>query len=86
MQRSLASFNFTLESEDLSFWYKQQKWFLWTMAAAQAAENYGDEWDLTWYFLCGICHATVKQISATLHTKNAGPTLNKKTGFYGTQQ
>ena len=24
------------------------------MAAAQAAENHGDEWDLTWYFLRGI--------------------------------
>ena len=31
-----------------------KKWFLWTMAAAQAAENHGDEWDLTWYFLWGI--------------------------------
>ena len=24
------------------------------MAAAQAAENHGDEWGLTWYFLWGI--------------------------------
>ena len=24
------------------------------MAAAWAAENHGDEWGLTWYFLCGI--------------------------------
>ena len=24
------------------------------MAAAQAAENYEDEWGLTWYFLWGI--------------------------------
>ena len=31
-----------------------KKWFLWTMAAAQGAENHGDEWGLTWYFLCGI--------------------------------
>ena len=30
------------------------KWFLWTMAAAQAAENHEDEWGLTWYFLWGI--------------------------------
>ena len=36
------------------FWYKQNKWFLWTMAAAQAAENYGDKWDVTWYFPWGI--------------------------------
>ena len=47
----LPSLSFTLESEDLSFWYKQKKWFLWTMAAAQAAENHGDQWGLTWYFL-----------------------------------
>ena len=33
---------------------KWKKWFLWTMAAAQAAENHGDEWGLTWYFLWGI--------------------------------
>ena len=49
LQRLLSCLNFTLDSEDLSFWYKQKKWFLWTMAAAQAAENHGDEWCLTWY-------------------------------------
>ena len=26
--------------------YKQKKWFLWTMAAPQAAENHGDGWVL----------------------------------------
>ena len=46
--------NFTLKSEDLSVWYKRKRWFLWIMAAAQAAENHGDEWSLTWYFLWGI--------------------------------
>ena len=51
LQWLLACLSFTLESEELSFWCKQKKWFLWTMAAAQAAENYGDEWGLTWYFL-----------------------------------
>ena len=50
LQWSLPCQNFTLDSEDLSFWNKQKKWFLWAMAAAQAAENHGDEWDLTWYF------------------------------------
>ena len=53
-QGLLACLNFTLESEDLSSWYKWKKWFLWTMTAAQAAENHGDEWGLTWYFLWGI--------------------------------
>ena len=41
LQRLLACLNFTLESENLSFWYKRKKWFLWTMAAAQTAENHG---------------------------------------------
>ena len=54
LQRLLACLNFTLESEDFSLWYKGKKWFLWTMAAAQAVENHGDEWGLNWYFLCGI--------------------------------
>ena len=42
LQQLPACLNFTLESKDLSFWYKW-KWFLWTMAA-QATENHGDEW------------------------------------------
>ena len=54
LQRLLACLNFTLESEDLSFWYKWKKWFLWTMAAAQAAEKHGDEWGLTWYLWWGV--------------------------------
>ena len=43
-----------LDSEVWYFWYKLKKWFLWTMVAAQAAKNHGDEWDLTWYFQRGI--------------------------------
>ena len=31
-----------------------KKWFLWTMTAAQAAENHSDEWSLTWYLRWGI--------------------------------
>ena len=34
---------------DLLCCYKQKKWFLWAMAAAQAAENHVDERCLTWY-------------------------------------
>ena len=44
LQGLLACLNLTLESEDLSFWYKRKNWFLWIMAAAQEAENQGDEW------------------------------------------
>ena len=57
-QQLLACLNFTLDSEDLSFWYKQKKGFLWTMAAGQAAKNNGDLWDLTWYFQWGISGVT----------------------------
>ena len=54
LQWLLSFLNFSLESDDLSFWNNRKKWFLWTMDAAQAAENYGDEWGLTWYFLWWI--------------------------------
>ena len=55
LQQLLACLNFTLEAEDLYFLYKwKKKRFLWTMAAAQSAENHGDEWGLIWYFLWGI--------------------------------
>ena len=48
LQGLLASLNFTFDSEDLFCWYKHKNWFLWTMAAAQAAENH-EKWGLTWY-------------------------------------
>ena len=54
LQHLLACLNFTFESEDLFFWYKQKKWFLWTMAAAEATENNGDGWGLILYSLRGI--------------------------------
>ena len=78
LQRLLACLNFTLESEDFSLWYKRKKWFLWTMAAAQAAENHGDEWGLTWYFLWGI----YTSIRTWTHSQNSlaaaaeAPSLN----------
>ena len=45
----IACQDFTLNSEDVSFFYKRKKWFLWTMATAQIAENHGGVWGLTWY-------------------------------------
>ena len=47
LQRLLACLNITLHSEDLFCWYKRKNCFLWTMAAAQTAENLGDELGLT---------------------------------------
>ena len=46
LQQLLACLNFSFDWEDLFCKYKK-KWFLWTMAPAQAAENHGDEWGLT---------------------------------------
>ena len=54
LQRSLICLNFSSDSVDSSFWYKRQKWFPWTMAEEQAAENHRDEWGLTWYLQWGI--------------------------------
>ena len=54
LQQLLACLNFTIDSKDLFWWYKRKKWFLWTVLAAQAAENQGHEWGLTWYLQWGI--------------------------------
>ena len=55
LQQLLAFLNFTLHSEDLLSWYKWKNRFLWIMvAAAEAAENHHDEWELTWYLRWGI--------------------------------
>ena len=52
LQWLLGCLKFTLEAQTRR--YKQKKWFLWAMVAAQVAENHEDEWGLTWYFLWGI--------------------------------
>ena len=67
LQWLLACLNFTLDSEDLFCWYKWKEWFLWTMAPAQAVENHGDEWILTWYIWWGICTS----ISTWTHSQNS---------------
>ena len=59
--------NFTLKSEGLSVWYKRKRWFLWTMAAAQAAENHEDKWSLIWYFIWRIN----KSIPTWTHSQNS---------------
>ena len=46
-QQLLASLNFTVDAEGLLYWYKQKNWFLWAMAAAQAAEK-ASEMDEAW--------------------------------------
>ena len=50
-------------------WYKRKKWFLWTMTAAQSAENHGDELDLTWYLRWEI----YTSIPTSTYSKNSPP-------------
>ena len=70
----ITSLNFTLESEDLFFWYKRKKWFLWTMPAA---ENRAGEWDLTWYFLWGIYTSVSTEPYSQISLVAAGSTKFK---------
>ena len=83
LQRLLTCLNFTLDPADLICCYKQKKWFLWTMAAAQAAENHGDERGSTWYWWWGI----YTSIPTGTHSQNslaAAETLSLKIFFHGT--
>ena len=41
-QRLLVYLHFILDWEDLFCWHKEEKWFPWTMTAAQAAKNHED--------------------------------------------
>ena len=66
LQWLLTYLNITLGSEDLFCWYKQKKWILWNGAAAQAAENHGDEWSLTIYLQWEI----YSSISPWAHSQN----------------
>ena len=75
MQQLLACLNFTLDSEDLSFWYKTKNLFLCIIAAAQAAENHGDEWGLTWYFRWGI-YTSIPAWTHSLNSQAAAEALS----------
>ena len=48
LEQLLACLKFTLDSENLFCMYEWKK-NLWTMVAAQAAEDYGDEWGFIWF-------------------------------------
>ena len=67
LQQLLACLNITLDSEDLFCWYKWKKWFLSTMAAAQAADNHGDDWGLTWYLDEGYIHQFQPEPTHKIH-------------------
>ena len=67
LQRLLACLTLFLDLEDLFCWCKRKNWFLWTMAAAQAFLDHGDEWGLTKYLRRGI----YASISTWTHPQNS---------------
>ena len=81
MITSLPEFN--LDAEDLLCWYKWKKWFLWTVAAAQAAKNYRDEWDLTWY-LWWVIYTSIPTWTHSQNSLVAAETLSLKLSSHGT--
>ena len=83
LQQLLACLNFTLDSEDLFYWYKQKEWFLWTMSIAQAAENHGDEWGLTWYLWWGI-RTSILTWTHSPNSLAAAEALSLKISSHGT--
>ena len=78
----LACLNFTLDSDDLLYWCKRKKLFVWTMAAAQAAENYRDEWCLTWHLQWGI-YASIPIWTHTVNSLVAAEALSLKISSQG---
>ena len=82
LQRLLASLNFPLDSEDYSVGINE-KWFLRTMAAAQAAENHGDEWGLTWYLRWAI-YTSIPTWNHSQNSLAAAEALSLKISSHGT--
>ena len=62
---------------------KTEKWFLWTMAAAQAAENHGDEWGLTLYLRWGI-YTSIRTWIHSQKSQVAAKALSLKMPSHGT--
>ena len=85
LQELLACLNFTLNSQDLFCCYKRRKWFLWTMAAAQAAKNHEDEWGLTWHdegYIHQFRTEPFRQIQTWTHSVATAEALSLKISFH----
>ena len=81
LQQLLAYLNFPLDSMFVP--NKRNKWFLWTMPAAPAVENHGDEWGLIWYLQWGI----YTLIPTWIHSQNSlavAEVLSLKIASHGT--
>ena len=61
---------------------RTKKWFLWTMATAQVAENYANKWGLTWYLQWEI-HTSIPTWSHSWNSL-AAATLSLKISSHGT--
>ena len=71
----------------LNLWFillvQRKKWFLWTMTAAQAAENDGDDWGLTWYLWWDI-HKSTPTWTHSQNSLAAAEGLSLKISSHGT--
>ena len=78
LQWLLGYLNFTLDSKKIFCGCKRKTLFLWVTAAAQAAENHGDEWGLTWYLQSRIwthLQCTSSRRSTNLKISSHGKSL-----------
>ena len=55
------------------------------MVAAQAAENHGDEWGLTWYLWWGI-YTSILTWTHSQNSPAASEALTLKISFHGTSK
>ena len=78
LQQLLACLNFTLDSEVIFCW------FLWTMAAATANENHGNEWGLTWSYLQRGIYTLIPTWTHSQNSLVAAEAQSLKISFHGT--
>ena len=80
MITSLSELYFTFRN--LLCWCKW-KWFQWTLAAAQAAENHRDEWELTLNLWWGI-YTSIPTTTESQNFLAVAEALSLKIYFHGT--
>ena len=78
---SLSEFYFRFKRFTLLI--QTKKWFLWSMTGAQAAENHGDMWGLTWYLWWGV-YASIPTWTHLQNSLAAAEALSLKISSHGT--
>ena len=61
---------------------RKKKWFLWTISAAQAAQNHKYEWGLTWYLQWGI-YTSIRTWTQLQNPLAAAEALSLKISSHG---